>query len=284
MKARNCSGVSPERRIMREDNGGALTRRYRVTLRCIQIFLIAMFLLGASTSIAASAGTNTVRIAACQLRSRVIDFRLKPDAVLELVNRNITELEAIVRRAGEQKCDVLCLPEDTMGLLNWCGVNEDEEKNVLPEAVRRMLDRLGRVAARHRMYLVVCSDYLESDGGIYNTAFLLRREGKEIGRYHMVCPAYHEQLRKRGASFPVFPTSDLGTVGMLICYDLVMPETARCLALQGADIVFFPTMGGAAIGDDDIGIQALRVRAVENFIWLIVAQRNNSAMIIFASG
>ncbi len=35
---------------------------------------------------------------------------------------------------------------------------------------------------------------------------------------------------------PVFPTPDLGTVGLLICYDLVFPETARCLALQGADI------------------------------------------------
>ena len=40
----------------------------------------------------------------------------------------------------------------------------------------------------------------------------------------------------------------------------------------------------AAIGDDDIGIQALRVRAVENFIWLIVAQRNNGAMIISPQG
>ena len=71
---------------------------------------------------------------------------------------------------------------------------------------------------------------------------------------------------------------------MLICYDLVVPETARCLALQGADIIFFPTMGGAAIGDDDIGVQALRVRAAENFIWLVVAQRGSGAMIISPQG
>jgi predicted amidohydrolase len=242
------------------------------------------FLLAASASIGLSGGTNSVRVAACQLKARVIDFRLKPDAVLQQVNRNLAELEAIVLRAGEKHCDVLCLPEDTVGLLNWCGVNEAEEKNVLREAVTRMLNRLGHVAARHRMYLVVCSDHVETDGGIYNTAFFLGRDGKEIGRYHKVCPAYHEQLRKRGASFPVFPTADLGTVGMLICYDLVMPETARCLALLGADMVFFPTMGGAAIGDDDIGLQALRVRAVENFIWLVVAQRNQGAMIISPQG
>jgi hypothetical protein len=64
----------------------------------------------------------------------------------------------------------------------------------------------------------------------------------------------------------------------------VVPETARCLAVQGADIIFFPTMGGAAIGDDDIGVQALRVRAAENFIWLVVAQRGNGAMIISPQG
>ena len=54
--------------------------------------------------------------------------------------------------------------------------------------------------------------------------------------------------------------------------------------LQGADIIFFPTMGGAAIGDDDIGVQALRVRAAENFIWLVVAQRGSGAMIISPQG
>ena len=91
-------------------------------------------------------------------------------------------------------------------------------------------------------------------------------------------------MRQRGNSFPVFSTPDLGTAGMLICYDLVVPETARCLALAGADIIFFPTMGTAAIGDDDIGVQALRVRAAENFIWLAVAHRGSGAMIISPQG
>lgn len=151
--------------------------------------------------------------------------------------------------------------------------------------VNRMLESLGAAAARHQMYLVVCSDLSESDGGTYNTAFLLGRDGKEIGRYRKVCPTWSETgARQRGSSFPVFPTPDMGTAGMLICYDLVVPETARCLALAGADIIFFPTMGGAAIGDDDIGMQALRVRAAEDFIWLVVAQRGSGAMIISPQG
>jgi predicted amidohydrolase len=95
--------------------------------------------------------------------------------------------------------------------------------------------------------------FREADGGLYNTAFLIDRNGKEAGRYHKTCPTWFEcGARQRGSSFPVFPLAKLGTVGMLICYDLVFPETARCLALAGADIIFFPTMGMAAVGDDDI--------------------------------
>jgi hypothetical protein len=71
---------------------------------------------------------------------------------------------------------------------------------------------------------------------------------------------------------------------MLICYDLVFPETARCLALAGADVIFFPTMGGAAVGDDDIGLQALRVRAAENQVYLVVAFRGSGSMIISPRG
>ena len=229
--------------------------------------------------------TNTVRVAAAQAQGRVVDFHLKTREALAAVDKNLEDLKRIVNRAGEAKCDALVLPEDTLGLLHWFGANKTLAKEVLPVAVERMIRRLGSTAALHEMYLVVCSDFIETDGAIYNTSFLLGRDGKEIGRYHKVCPTWGESgSRHRGSKFPVFPTPDLGAAGMLICYDLVVPETARCLALAGADIIFFPTMGGAAIGDGDIGVQALRVRAAENFIWLIVAQRGSGAMIISPRG
>jgi predicted amidohydrolase len=249
------------------------------------VALLALWVLAtpASSEEPAASDNSTVRVAAVQAQGRVIDFRLTPAEALAAVDENLVELERIVHRAGEAGCDALCFPEDTLGLLNWNGVHGADLAEVLPEAVRRMNERLGRAAAKHRMHLVTCSDFVESDGFVYNTAFLLGRDGREIGRYHKVCPPHHE-ARHRGSSFPVFDAPDLGTVGMLICYDLVMPETARCLALQGADLIFFPTMGGAAIGGGDIGEQALRVRAVENFVWLIVAHRGSGAMIISPQG
>ena len=64
----------------------------------------------------------------------------------------------------------------------------------------------------------------------------------------------------------------------------VSGNLASCLALAGADMIFFPTMGGAAVGDDDIGLQALRVRAAENHVYLIVAFRGSGSMIISPRG
>src|SRR6185436_2988326 len=85
------------------------------------------------------AATNTIRVAAAQAARRVVDFRLKPEEALAAVEKNLTELERLVQRAGENKCDALALPEDTLGLLNWMGANEELAPKVLPRAVQRML-------------------------------------------------------------------------------------------------------------------------------------------------
>lgn len=240
----------------------------------------------ATTHVPALDKRTSIRVAAVQAKRRLIDWRIADsEQVLLAVDKNLSELEGIINQAARKNCDLLVFPEDTLGLLNWYGVHEQNAKRVLPIAVNRMLSRLGKAAASHRMYLVVCSDFIEADGDTYNTAFLLGRNGKEIGRYHKTCPTWSEcGARSRGKSLPVFATPDLGTVGMLICYDLVIPETARCLALAGADMIFFPTMGGAAVGDDDIGLQALRVRAAENHVYLVVAFRGNGSMIISPRG
>ena len=245
----------------------------------VLICLLAVF------CVTAHADTSKkIRVGAVQAKNRTINFHLSPSEAFGAVEKNLSELESIVAKAADAKIEALAFPEDTMGLLNWGEGNEEAARELLPKAVKLMLARMGDAAAHHKMYIVVCSDFIEADGGLYNTSFLIGPDGKEIGRYHKVCPVYHEMNHKRGTSFPVFTTADLGTVGMLICYDLVIPETARAIALAGADIIFFPTMGTAAIGDDDIGVQALRVRAVENFVYLVVAHRGDGAMIISPQG
>ena len=122
------------------------------------------------------------------------------------------------------------------------------------------------------MYLVVLQRHRRADDGIsHNTAFLLGRDGKEIGRYHKVNLPLPEQGRTRGDRFPVFPTPDLGGVGHADLLRHGLPRGGRgAWRSAGADIIFHPTLGGAAIGDDDISLAAFRTRAVENFVYLVV--------------
>src|SRR5438477_11673500 len=99
-----------------------------------------------------------MHVGAAQPRSRLIDFHLAPAEIPAQVERSLDALEEIVHRAGAAGCDVVALPEDTLGLLHWEQAHKEALANVLPAAVRRMLDRLGRAAASHGMYLICCND------------------------------------------------------------------------------------------------------------------------------
>jgi predicted amidohydrolase len=245
--------------------------------------LIAVAVCGAAA--APGPAKPAVRVCAAQPASPVVNWRLTPAQALAGVEKTLGDLDQLVDRAGAEGCQALALPEDTLGLLRWEAGNKAALEEVLPAAVGRMLDRLGKTAASHRMYLICSSDIAGPNGAHRNTAFFLGRDGREIGRYYKVHPTVSESDRLRGAGFPVFDTPDLGGVGLLICYDMVMPEAARALALAGADIIFVPTMGGAAMVDDpDLDRAAFRTRAVENFVYLVVARRGGGAMIISPQG
>src|SRR5262245_33903457 len=98
-------------------------------------------------------GKGLIRVGSLQPRNRTIDFRLEPADALAQVEKSLGELERLVHQAGKAGCDVVALPEDTLGSLRWEAAHDrDGLKQVLPRAVGQMLARLGAAAARHRMY------------------------------------------------------------------------------------------------------------------------------------
>ena len=84
---------------------------------------------------------KTVRIGTLQPKIRLVDWRLKDSAeVLARVDATLGELEALVHKAGDAGCDVVALPEDCLGLGSWEEAHHDRLGEVLPQAIRRMLD------------------------------------------------------------------------------------------------------------------------------------------------
>jgi len=115
------------------------------------------------------------------------------------------------------------------------------------------------------------------DEKFYNTAVLLGPEGF-IGKYRKMFPWYPAEEKwpvtagEDSQGFPVFETA-IGRIGMLICYDMWITEPARAIALNGADIIAFPTNAVAV----PVGIACvdhiLRTRALENHVWIVAADR-----------
>jgi predicted amidohydrolase len=69
-----------------------------------------------------------------------------------------------------------------------------------------------------------------------------------------------------GAEWPVFEL-DFGTLGIMICHDVAFPESARCLALNGAEVVCWPHVQSG--WGDVVWDITLRSRAIDNGVYLL---------------
>jgi predicted amidohydrolase len=123
--------------------------------------------------------------------------------------------------------------------------------------------RLGEVARARKAYIV--AGLVEREGtAVYNTAVLIDRAGRLVGKYRKVYLPREEMEGglTPGGDYPVFRT-DFGTVGMMICWDLQYADPARALALAGAEIILMPIAGGNTALD--------KARAIENRVFVASA-------------
>jgi predicted amidohydrolase len=149
---------------------------------------------------------------------------------------------ALLARAGEMGADLSLTGENITGLGHpMCYLDDPTIFQTLArESSAWAHEEASAVAKRYHMHVVACFCEPEGDA-IYNTAALYGREGERIGTYHKVhLPAVERWLMRAGGSFPAFET-DIGMVGMLICYDDMWPESSAACALNGARIICHPT-------------------------------------------
>lgn len=113
------------------------------------------------------------------------------------------------------------------------------------------------------------------ENGIFNTIAIFATDGSLLGRYHKTHPVNGE-LYQPGTELPVFET-ELGRMGVLICFDRRPPETARILALKGAQFIVVPAYGEVSTPiDEDILMQA---RAQENGVYVIYTSPRNAFVV-----
>lgn len=102
--------------------------------------------------------------------------------------------------------------------------------------------RFSEAAKKHKMH-IVAGLLLTIDGKTYNCAVLFDSRGEIVGIHKKVhLPAGEELHVAHGDRFEVFHT-ELGNIGMMVCWDLQFPESVREMALGGADLICVPTLG-----------------------------------------
>ena len=117
-------------------------------------------------------------------------------------------------------------------------------------------ERLGKLASKHGV-VIVASLFERRVAGLYhNTAIVLERDGRLLGRYRKMHipddPAYYEKFYFTPGDLGFEPVdTSVGRLGVLVCWDQWYPEAARLMALAGAEMLLYPTAIGWDPGDRD---------------------------------
>jgi predicted amidohydrolase len=164
--------------------------------------------------------------------------------------------------AGRRGAQLACLGE-TFNILG-CEVTRAHAPRLICGAWDETLRRFAPLARRHRMAIIAPILALE-EGRVRNIALVLDQTGRLLGGYRKVHTIENEEAYGvvPGDAWPVFEVAG-ARVGIQICHDNSFVESARCLTLQGAEIIFWPhVMSGW--GDEWMDV-LLRAPAIYNGI------------------
>lgn len=167
--------------------------------------------------------------------------------------------------AGQQGADLVCLCEGIA--MVGTGLSAYDSRETVPGPTTQAL---GEVARRHRMY-IVAGVYEWAEGALWKTAVLIGRDGQLVGRYrktHLPEAEYVWGITP-GTEYPVFDT-DLGKIGLEICYDTFFPECARSLAVNGAEIICLPIWGDGR-EDNSCWEVVSRARAIDSAVYFVAS-------------
>jgi predicted amidohydrolase len=180
-----------------------------------------------------------------------------------------------IDRLGPMRPDIVLLPEfsNAASAPSGAGLALWENAEPIPGPFCAMLAEKA-----HTYNCYVCAGLLERDDAlIFNAAVLYDRQGRLVGKQRKVYPYWPEEPlgTSPGDTFEVFAT-DFGTVGVMICYDSWWPESARLLALKGAELILFPNAGYEE--------KILPARAIDNNVAIAAATLYSPAAILNSRG
>lgn len=200
--------------------------------------------------------------------------------------QNLEKHLVLMKQAAEMGAQIICLQELFLSPY-FCQENNDEFFSRAHPIPNDLTQHLAKFAKEHQ--IVVIGSFFEQDSEKYfNTAAVWDADGSFLGKYRKV--HIPDDLANYYSEAYYFQPGDLGirpfqtkyaNIGVQVCWDQWFPEGARSLALQGAQILFYPTaIGWPLEGDPQTGQKeheawttVQRGHAISNTVFVAAANR-----------
>lgn len=184
-----------------------------------------------------------------------------------------TQCEFFIDTAADYHCDFVLFPELLTNQL--LGLLPPDRPAVQARNLDRFtdeyIDYFHNSAIKYNVNVIAGSHLCVENGRLYNVAYLFHRDGRIDKQYKLhITPAEQRWWGvEPGDQLRVFET-DMGTVAILICYDVEFPELARVVTGRGARIIFVPY-------NTDLRTAHIRVRScaaarcIENHVYAVLS-------------
>jgi len=162
--------------------------------------------------------------------------------------RNLEKCVEWVKKSGDSGAQIVCLPE--LYSSHYFCQKEDTENFRFAEPLYSTSYKVFSRLAKDLSVVIIVPFFEKRAAGLYhNSAYIINADGSEAGLYRKMHipddPGYYEKFyfTPGDLGFRSFKT-DHARVGTLICWDQWYPEAARLTAIQGAEVLFYPTAIG----------------------------------------
>ena len=198
------------------------------------------------------------------------------------LQRNIDRADALIRSAAQQGAQLIVCPELFMSPYFCIDQNAQHFELALPFEGHPGIAHFARLAAE--LGVVIPIGFFERGGNAtYNSVAVADADGSVLGVYRKTHipdgPGYTEKyyFTPGDTGFKVWDTR-FGRIGVGICWDQWYPETARSMALMGAEVLCFPTIIGSEPQDPQLDSsghwqRTMQGHAAANMVPLVAANR-----------
>ncbi len=203
----------------------------------------------------------------------------------DIAENNLKKCLRWVRDAANKGAEVISLPE--LYSSHYFCQSEDVANFALAEPLYSTSFIAFSALAKELGVVIIVPFFEKRMAGIYhNSAYIIDTDGTEAGLYRKMHipddPHFYEKFyfTPGDLGFKAFPTQK-GKIGTLICWDQWYPEAARLTALQGAEVLFYPTAIGwhplekEQYGENQHGawMNVMKGHAVANGVYVAAANR-----------